>query len=81
MDILIIKSTTMEKQHRLQAEGENYCHLGSLQGQQNPIYLGVFKPRVAYWYHGELMVQMMILSWSGTRLQYIVNDENFSFFN
>ncbi|KAI2956429.1 hypothetical protein CBS76997_10187 [Aspergillus niger] len=25
------------------------------------------KPRVAYWYHGKLMAQMMILGWSGTR--------------
>ena len=78
---VIIKATTMEKQHRLRAEVENYCHLGSLQGQQIPVCLGVFKPRVAYWYHGELMVQMMILSWSGTRLQHIVNDENSSFFH
>ena len=78
---VIIKATTMEKQHRLQAEVENYCHLGNLQGQQIPVCLGVFKPRVAYWYHGELMVQMMILSWSGARLQHIVNDENSSFFD
>ena len=78
---VIIKATTVEKQHRLQVEVENYCHLKSLQGQQIPVYLGVFKPRVAYWYHGELMVKMMILSWSGTRLQHIINDENSSFFN
>ena len=78
---VIIKATTMEKQHRLQAEVENYCHLRSLQGQQIPVCLGVFKPRVAYWYHGELMVQMMILSWSGTRLQHIVNNKNSSFFD
>ena len=78
---VIIKATTLEKQHCLEAEVENYCHLRSLQGQQIPVCLGVFKPRVAYWYHGELMLQMMILSWSGTRLQHIVNNENSSFFD
>ena len=77
---VIIKATTMEKQHCLQAEVENYCHLKSLQGQQIPVCLGAFKPCVAYWYHGKLMVQMMILSWSGTWLQHIVNNENSSFF-
>ncbi|OGE47058.1 hypothetical protein PENARI_c069G02882 [Penicillium arizonense] len=70
----------LEKQHRLQAEVKNYRHLRSLQGHQIRVCFGVFQPRVAYWYHGELMAQMMILSWSGTRLQY-VNDENSSFFH
>jgi hypothetical protein len=27
------------------------------------------------------MTQMMILSWSGTRLQHVINDENSSFFD
>jgi hypothetical protein len=27
------------------------------------------------------MVQMMILSWSGTRLQHMINDENSRFFD
>ena len=59
-------------------------------GQQVPLleFLGMlwwlygveFKPRKAYWYHSELMVQMMILSWSGTQFQHIVNNENSSFF-
>ncbi|KAJ6102876.1 hypothetical protein N7486_005303 [Penicillium sp. IBT 16267x] len=78
---VIIKATIVEKQHRLQAEVENYHHLGSLQGQQIPVCLGAFKPRVAYWYHGELMAQMMILSWSGTRLQHVINNKNSSFFS
>lgn len=30
---VIIKAMTMEKQHRLQAEVDNYHHLRSLQGQ------------------------------------------------
>ncbi|KAJ6117952.1 hypothetical protein N7523_005703 [Penicillium sp. IBT 18751x] len=78
---VIIKATTMEKQHRLQTELENYRHLRNLQGQHIPVCLGDFKPRVAYWYHGELMAQMMILSWSGTRLQHVINDGNSSFFH
>ncbi|KAJ5112165.1 hypothetical protein N7532_000210 [Penicillium argentinense] len=73
---VIIKATTVEKQHRLQVEVENYQRLRSLQGRQIPVYLGEFKPRIAYWYHGKLMAQMMILSYSGMRLQHTVNDRN-----
>jgi hypothetical protein len=71
----------MEKQHRLQAEIDNYRRLANLQGQHIPICLGGFKPRIAYWYHGELMAQMMVLSWSGMRLQLVINDRNSSFFH
>ncbi|KAJ6163942.1 hypothetical protein N7470_002614 [Penicillium chermesinum] len=78
---VIIKATTVEKQRRLQAEVDNYRHLKSLQGQHIPVCLGAFKPRVAYWYHGEPMAQMMVLSWSGTRLQHVINDGNSSFFH
>lgn len=78
---VIIKATTMEKQQRLQAEVDNYHHLRGLQGQHIPVCLGDFKPRVAYWYHGKLMALMMILSWSGTRLQHVIDDENSSFFH
>ncbi|KAJ5306248.1 hypothetical protein N7508_005263 [Penicillium antarcticum] len=59
---VVIKATTVGKQHRLQAELNNYRHLRSLQGHQIPVCLGDFQPRVAYWYHGKLMAQMMILS-------------------
>ncbi|KAJ5404042.1 hypothetical protein N7509_003913 [Penicillium cosmopolitanum] len=55
----------MEKQHRLQIEADNYSYLRSMQGQNIPICLGTFTPQVSYWYHGELMEQMIILSWSG----------------
>ncbi|KAI9043620.1 uncharacterized protein KD926_003390 [Aspergillus affinis] len=57
---VVIKATTVEKQHRLQAEVDNYHHLRSLQGQHIP---------------------MMILGWSGTRLQRVINDGNFNFFH
>jgi hypothetical protein len=78
---VVIKATTAEKQHRLQAEVENYDHLTSLQGRQIPVCLGAFKPRIAYWYHGEKMAHMMILGWSGMRLQHVVNAQNTSFFD
>lgn len=77
---VVIKATTKEKQHILQVEVKNYHHLRSLQGYRIPVCLGHFKPSVAYRYHGELMAYMMILSWSGTRLQQIINDENSDFF-
>lgn len=78
---VIIKATTVEKQHRLQEEADNYRRLGSLQGQHIPVCLGIFKPRIAYWYHGQLMAQMMILSWAGTRLQHVIDDQNSRFFH
>lgn len=39
----------MKKQHL-----ENYCNLTKLQGQQSPVYIGAFKPHIAYWYHDML---------------------------
>ncbi|KAJ6038268.1 uncharacterized protein N7446_005078 [Penicillium canescens] len=78
---VIIKATTADKQHLIQAEADNYGYLRSLQGKHIPVCLGTFTPRVSYWYHGELMEQMMILSWSGSRLQHVINDDNSSFFH
>ncbi|GKZ98622.1 hypothetical protein AnigIFM59636_004604 [Aspergillus niger] len=77
----IMKATAVEKQHRLQTEVDNYHRLRNLQGQYIPVCLGDFRPRVAYWYHGKLMAQMMILSWSGTRLQHAIHDGNSRFFH
>jgi hypothetical protein len=76
---VIIKATTVEKQHRLQAEVNNYRDLGGLQGQQVPVCIGTFAPRVSYWYHRQRMEQIMILSWSGRRQQHVTNDESLSF--
>ncbi|KAG0161689.1 hypothetical protein PDIDSM_5319 [Penicillium digitatum] len=45
---VVIKATTMEKQHRLQAEANNYRHLRSLQGNQIPVCLGTFTPQVLF---------------------------------
>jgi hypothetical protein len=78
---VVIKATTADKQHFIQTEADNYRYLKSLQGKQIPVCLGTFTPRVSYWYHGQLMEHMMILSWSGSRLQHVINDENSSFFH
>ncbi|KAL2846620.1 hypothetical protein BJY01DRAFT_234520 [Aspergillus pseudoustus] len=78
---VVIKATTKEKQHTLQTEVNNYRHLRTLQGYQIPVCLGHFEPGISYWYHGELMAHMMILSWSGTRLQKIINNDNSDFFH
>lgn len=77
---VVIKATTAQKQHNLQAERAVYSRLHSLQGSQIPVCVGHFEPRIAYWYHGELMTDMMILSWSGIRVQSIINQKNASFF-
>ncbi|KAJ5908488.1 hypothetical protein N7495_001170 [Penicillium taxi] len=42
---VVIKATTIEKQHRLQVEAKNYRNLRSLQGNQIPVCLGSFQPR------------------------------------
>ena len=76
-----IKATTEEKQHILKAEVDNYHRLEDLQGHQIPVCLGDFEPSIEYWYHGRVMAHFMILSWSGTRLQRIINDENLDFFS
>lgn len=77
---MIIKTTTADKQHLNQVEADNYRYLRSLQGKYIPVCLGTFTPRVSYWYRGELMEKMMILSWLGWRPQH-VNDEKSDFFH
>ncbi|KAE8352275.1 metalloprotease m41 ftsh [Aspergillus coremiiformis] len=78
---VVVKATTVEKEHSLRAELDTYRHLRPLQGQQIPVCVGAFRPRISYWYHGELMSRMMILSWSGIRAQNVINPENSSFFH
>ncbi|RAQ36301.1 hypothetical protein DPQ28_11775, partial [Pasteurella multocida] len=78
---VVIKATTKENQHALITEVDNYRKLRSLQGYQVPVRLGDFELSIAYWYHGQVMAHMMILSWSGTRLQRIIKDENLDFFH
>jgi hypothetical protein len=78
---VIIKATTEEKERALIAEADNYRRLRTLQGHQIPVCLGSFVPNIEYWYHGEVMTHMMVLSWSGTRLQRLIDNENLAFFD
>ena len=78
---VVIKATIAQNEHNLRTEYATYRRLRSLQGHQIPVCLGYFKPRIAYWYHGKLMTSMMILSWSGVRVQKFINQENSSFFH
>ncbi|OJJ88979.1 uncharacterized protein ASPGLDRAFT_185768 [Aspergillus glaucus CBS 516.65] len=77
---VVIEATTVQKQRFLQREIDTYRHLRPLQGYHIPVCLGDFRPRISYWYHGELMSHMMILSWSGIRMQNIINKGNVSLF-
>ncbi|KAG0153446.1 hypothetical protein PDIDSM_2098 [Penicillium digitatum] len=78
---VVIKATTMEKQHRLQAEANNYRHLRSFTRKSNP--------RLSWHIYATslILVPWRIngadddteLVWK--RLQYIINDENSRFFH
>lgn len=59
----------MRRSHRIHAELENYENLMSLQGCQIPVCLGMFSPKIPYWYHGVRMECMLLLSWSGIRTE------------
>ncbi|KAB8259407.1 hypothetical protein BDV32DRAFT_138936 [Aspergillus pseudonomiae] len=69
---VIIKATTERKQHDLQKEVDIYSSLQQLQGYHIPVHIGSFHPRIPYWYHGERMSYMMILSWSGICMQTLI---------
>ena len=69
---VIIKTTTERKQHDLQKEVDIYSSLQQLQGYHIPVHIGSFHPRIPYWYHGERMSYMMILSWSGICMQTLI---------
>lgn len=66
---MLIKATSMRRSHRIHAELENYENLMSLQGYQIPVCLGMFSPKIPYWYHGVRMECMLLLSWSGIRTE------------
>lgn len=76
--IVVIKATSEERQHRLQAEIENYQRLRELQGEHIPVCLGSFKPDATYSYAGKKMTLMMILSWSGKPIE--PDDPNIDFY-
>ncbi|KAJ6018692.1 hypothetical protein N7522_000759 [Penicillium canescens] len=77
---VFIKATTTGKEHHIRAEVDTYSRLRSLQGYQIPVYVRNCEPRVTCWYRGLVMAHVMILSWSGVRIQQIINEENSSFF-
>ncbi|CAP93412.1 Pc16g07420 [Penicillium rubens Wisconsin 54-1255] len=64
---MLIKATGASKSHRIHAELRNYQNLMPLQGSQIPVCLGMFSPKIPYWYHGVDMRYMLLLSWSGIR--------------
>lgn len=66
---MLIKATSMRQSDRIHAELENYENLMSLQGCQIPVCLGMFSPKIPYWYHGVRMEYMLLLSWSGIRTE------------
>lgn len=80
---VIIKATTEARQHNLRKEIDAYGSLLQLQGHSIPVHIGSFQPRMPYWYHGERMSYMMILSWSGIRMETLLmqNDANASLFS
>ncbi|PYI07075.1 hypothetical protein BO78DRAFT_367384 [Aspergillus sclerotiicarbonarius CBS 121057] len=77
---VILKAVTARREANIKKEAQVYNRLRSLQGYQIPVFVGQFKPRSTYWYHGELMARMMILSWSGLRISTIRDKENTPFF-
>ncbi|KAJ5135762.1 uncharacterized protein N7515_005040 [Penicillium bovifimosum] len=72
---VIIKATSSDHSHRIKCELRNYKDLILLQGSKIPVCLGMFEPKVPYWYHGTLMRYMLVLSWSGIRTDYELSPE------
>ncbi|PWY67183.1 hypothetical protein BO70DRAFT_400648 [Aspergillus heteromorphus CBS 117.55] len=66
---VIIKATTEDRRDRLRREMNVYQHLLPLQGLRIPVCVGHFHAYHPYWYHGERLTEMMVLSWAGVRIQ------------
>ncbi|KAJ5950969.1 uncharacterized protein N7479_009382 [Penicillium vulpinum] len=64
---MLIKATSTRQSRRIKTELSNYQSLRKLQGSQIPVCLGMFQPKIPYWYHGIRMSYMLLLSWSGIR--------------
>lgn len=77
---VVIKAASARREAWIRTEAQVYSRLRALQGYQIPVCVGQFKPRIRYWYHGQAMDRMMILSWSGLRISTIINDDNTRFF-
>ncbi|KAJ5794090.1 hypothetical protein N7457_000689 [Penicillium paradoxum] len=70
---VLIKATTARQSRRIKGEARNYRDLIALQGSKIPVCLGMFEPKLPYWYHGSQMRYMLVLSWSGIRLDHEVS--------
>jgi hypothetical protein len=64
---VLVKATSSDQSRRIKGELRNYQDLILLQGSRIPVCLGMFEPKVPYWYHGARMCYMLVLSWSGIR--------------
>ncbi|KAL2002533.1 hypothetical protein VTN02DRAFT_6556 [Thermoascus thermophilus] len=73
---VILKATSAEQLPSLKQEVSAYHRLRSLQGRQVPVYIGDFAPQVSYWYHGQRMVHMLILSWAGVRAKKVMTQQD-----
>lgn len=76
---VVIKATAGGQEADLRTEAENYRRLRALQGQQIPVYIGDFKPGINYWYHGQRVTHMMVLSWAGHFILRAMNGANAAF--
>ncbi|EKV17431.1 Major facilitator superfamily domain, general substrate transporter [Penicillium digitatum] len=76
---MLIKATSASRSHKINTELNNYESLMSLQGSQIPVCLGMFSPKIPYWYHGVQMEYMLLLSWSGIRTDQHVTLETSQF--
>ncbi|KAJ5799591.1 uncharacterized protein N7518_001659 [Penicillium psychrosexuale] len=64
---MLIKATSSKRSRRINTELKNYQNLLPLQGSKIPVCLGMFSPKIPYWYHGTKMTSMLLISWSGIR--------------
>ncbi|KAL1873631.1 hypothetical protein Plec18167_006148 [Paecilomyces lecythidis] len=72
---VIIKATDHDHLPNLGQEIKIYHHLRLLQGNEIPICIGDFAPQVRYWYHGKLMMHMLVLSWAGVRATRVMTEQ------
>lgn len=66
---VLIKATMECNSNRIQHEHKMYNFLRSLQGQHIPVCLGIFSPKIPYFYYSKIMTHMLVLSWAGERIR------------
>ncbi|GAD92050.1 hypothetical protein PVAR5_0636 [Paecilomyces variotii No. 5] len=77
---VLLKATTAQRLPNLKEEVKVYRQLDLLQRKQISVCIGDFALQVPYWYHGQHMVHMLILSWAGIRVKKVITAQNESFF-